>query len=716
MDRAVSGHLRARRLGVVLVLVALGTVAADARAATAPTGIDVSHWQGQIGWVQVAGAAYDFAFAKATEGTTFTDATYPVNRSGAGAAGMRIGAYHFARPTGSSDAAVAASAIAQADAFVAFAQPRRGDLLPVLDLEKNGGLSATRLTAWTQAWLGEVFARLGVNPIIYASPSFWKTSAGDTPVFALAGNRLWIAHWTKAGLPTLPGAGWGGLGWTFWQWTDCSKVPGIVGCVDGDRLNGTNVAAATMPAYPGGPPVSSSPPSIVGTPQAGKLLAAIPGGWGGGKPVSFAYQWQSCDAAGAGCTPITGAAKQSYTPKAADVGHALVVSITAQAAGGTAVAISPPTLAVASSGTAGATAPKATTLPAIQGTAQTGQTLSALTGTWTGSPTGFSYQWRRCTATGAACTAIASAAATSYTLTPDDIGAMLLVVVTATGKGGSASASTAPTPVVVPAPLPTPTIGLAVAQPGQAGAVTNADRAVTATWQPGAVPAQATVGLGASASRLALPRTAFVLRVSAAVPLAWPIDLQYADAPADVVPGFLAGKGTWQPVAQLPSSTLPTGQMLGAYRDNAGALHVLTRMPGRLALFAPGKWGDPRYVSGGRPRLTLVTGLVRAKRAGGAVLLQGRITLDSQAHLSVSLVARGGGKALLVRQGSRLGGWLEGGPTRILKTLQLRPGALPLRVRVAPRQLDKGRYELQITVVDPYRRRAKLVVPLSPPR
>ncbi len=228
-------------LRIVLALLAVLVPAQAAGAQTAPVGIDVSHWQGEIGWLQVGAAGYDFAFAKATEGTTYTDPTYGTNRTGAGAAGMKFGAYHFARPTAGSDAAAVASGIAQADAFIAYGQPRRGDLLPVLDLEKNGGLTVTRLVLWTKAYLDQVYARTGVRPLIYASPSFWKTSLGDTPVFAQAGNRLWIAHWTSASLPLLPAGSWGGQGWTFWQYTDCSKVPGISGCVDGDRLNGVDV-------------------------------------------------------------------------------------------------------------------------------------------------------------------------------------------------------------------------------------------------------------------------------------------------------------------------------------------------------------------------------------------------------------------------------------------------------------------------------------------
>src|SRR3954468_69457 len=106
--------MRGVALAVVVAALALVPVAG---AQTAPLGIDVSHWQGQIGWLQVGAAGYDFAFAKATEGTTYTDPTYGTNRAGAGAAGIKFGAYHFARPAAGSDAAAVASGIAQADAL-----------------------------------------------------------------------------------------------------------------------------------------------------------------------------------------------------------------------------------------------------------------------------------------------------------------------------------------------------------------------------------------------------------------------------------------------------------------------------------------------------------------------------------------------------------------------------------------------------------------------
>ena len=110
-------------LAAALVAVALPGGAA---AATRAKGIDVSHWNGVIDWIRVAGSGYRFVFGKATEGFTLIDPTYSVNRAGTEGFGLRFGAYHFARPSGGSDAAAIASAVAQADHFVDVAQPQSG--------------------------------------------------------------------------------------------------------------------------------------------------------------------------------------------------------------------------------------------------------------------------------------------------------------------------------------------------------------------------------------------------------------------------------------------------------------------------------------------------------------------------------------------------------------------------------------------------------------
>src|SRR5919109_1451709 len=145
-----SSSVGARRLIALAALVLVAT------GATYAQGVDVSNWQGSIDWLQVSSSGYTFAFAKATENTNFTDVTFALNRTGTNGVGLRLGAYHFARPSGTSDAQIVSSAIAQADHFVDVAQPHGGDLPPALDMEANGGVKPPGLVKWTQAWLDEV--------------------------------------------------------------------------------------------------------------------------------------------------------------------------------------------------------------------------------------------------------------------------------------------------------------------------------------------------------------------------------------------------------------------------------------------------------------------------------------------------------------------------------------------------------------------------------
>jgi GH25 family lysozyme M1 (1,4-beta-N-acetylmuramidase) len=679
------GSLAGRLLAaVVFASVVTSAGAAAASGATYAKGVDVSHWNGPIDWLSVASASYRFAYAKATEGKTIADVTYPLNRTAKGL-GLRFGAYHFARPGGSGDAGIAANAIAQADYFVNVAQPQAGELPPVLDLETKGGLSPPALEAWTSAWLDEVVARTGVAALVYTSPSFWKNALAETQSVASAGHPLWVAHWTTGGAPLVPASDWAGQSWTFWQWTDCVTVPGFAHCSDGDRYHGPDPSAVVIPAYPAGPPAGSSPPTIVGVAQTGKTLAGLPGTWAGGKPLTFVYQWQRCDAAGGSCAPIVGATAETYLPVADDVGHALVLAVTAQAAGGSATSASPPTVAVIAGG-ATATRPAATAAPTVTGTPVAGQSLSSSVGAWIGAPSSFAYQWRRCDATGGQCVAIVGAMATTYTLTPDDIGATVSLVVTATGKGGSTSAPAAVTAVVAAAPVPPAVPGSTVAQPGLAGAVSSPDGAATVTWQPGAVPAGSTVSLAASGKGLLLGVTPAVAQ------LQWPVDLAYAAAPAGDVVGYSIDGRVWLAAPRLQTPALPLGQVAGTYADAAGLAHVLLRAPLRVALFQPGLWGDPSLVAAGLPAPRLVTALQVRRQSDGSLLLTSRVRLPSQAHLWISVQ----------------------GPAR--QSLVLKPGTVPLRVRVSGRRLRRGAVaHLRIAARDPWGRRAALVVTFRAP-
>ncbi|HLY86205.1 MAG TPA: hypothetical protein VKO84_06825 [Gaiellaceae bacterium] len=120
-------------------------------------------------------------------------------------------------------------------------------------------------------------------------------------------------------------------------------------------------------------------------------------------------------------------------------------------------------------GRAAGSGPVATAGPTISGTAQEGQALSTSNGSWTGSPTSYTYAWSRCDASGGSCVAIGGAAAATYTAVTADVGHTLRVTVTAQNTGGSGTATsassavvsdnTAPTPATAPSISGTPSVG-----------------------------------------------------------------------------------------------------------------------------------------------------------------------------------------------------------------------------------------------------------------
>jgi hypothetical protein len=124
--------------------------------------------------------------------------------------------------------------------------------------------------------------------------------------------------------------------------------------------------------------------------------------------------------------------------------------------------------------------PRLSAPPAIAGTPTAGQTLSASGGTWTNGPVSLAYQWQRCDMSGANCVAIAGAAAATYVLLDDDVGATVRVQVTATGPVGSATAVTTPTGVV--AALAGPPVNVVL--PTISGTATQGQAltATTGTW------------------------------------------------------------------------------------------------------------------------------------------------------------------------------------------------------------------------------------------
>ena len=126
-----------------------------------------------------------------------------------------------------------------------------------------------------------------------------------------------------------------------------------------------------------------------------------------------------------------------------------------------------------------AAAPSNQSPPSISGAAVVGETLTASTGSWTGTPTiTFTYAWQRCNGAGASCTPI-GASGNTYVVGGADEGNTLRVEVTGTNGEGSAIAVSAATAVVTQ-----PTAPVNTAEPVVSGSPVEGSSVstTTGTW------------------------------------------------------------------------------------------------------------------------------------------------------------------------------------------------------------------------------------------
>ena len=125
------------------------------------------------------------------------------------------------------------------------------------------------------------------------------------------------------------------------------------------------------------PPANAAAPTVTGTARDGQTLTLATGTWSGTAPILFSRQWERCNGV---CQDIANATGATYALTPADVGSTIVARVTASNGGGSASAESAPTSTVV------ADPPSSASAPSISGTPRDGQTLTASSGTWNGTP------------------------------------------------------------------------------------------------------------------------------------------------------------------------------------------------------------------------------------------------------------------------------------------------------------------------------------------
>lgn len=190
-------------------------------------GVDVSAYQGDIDWDVLSAQGIDFAYIKATEGSSFVDPCFAQNQQRAAETPLRTGAYHFFSFESSGDT--------QADNFIAQVPKWEGMLPPAVDVEFYGAFRQAPLpTEQVQAQLDIMLTRLeqhyGVRPILYATQSAYTRYLADYD-----GYDIWIRNvFTRPQL--------GARRWAFWQYTDHARLQGYDGeerFIDMNVFNGS---------------------------------------------------------------------------------------------------------------------------------------------------------------------------------------------------------------------------------------------------------------------------------------------------------------------------------------------------------------------------------------------------------------------------------------------------------------------------------------------
>ena len=191
-------------------------------------------------------------------------------------------------------------------------------------------------------------------------------------------------------------------------------------------------------------PANTGVSTISGTARTAATLTSSTGTWSG-TPTSYTYQWKRSATSGGVYSDIVSATSSSYVVTESDVGYYFKVAVVAtNGVGSSSPVLSDPTTIVVD------IAPTNTAIPVISGTARTGETLTNSRGSWTSSPTSYTYQWKRATTSGGVYSDIVSATNRTYDVTDADIDKFIKVSVIATNSIGASSAVlSAATSVVV---------------------------------------------------------------------------------------------------------------------------------------------------------------------------------------------------------------------------------------------------------------------------
>lgn len=207
-------------------------------------GIDVSQWQGNIDFEQVASSGIRAVYIRSSMGSSYVDPYFEQNYQRAKEAGLQTGFYHYVT------ARTVSQARYQAQFFVNTVKNKEFECRLAMDFEDLIDLSEEEANQIGLAFIQAVEEFSGKEAVIYSDVSNAQTVFGGE----LTGYPLWVAEYGS----TLSSVETNWLSWAGWQYTDQGQIPGISGVVDRSFFTDAMFLKESGQVQPAAEPTASS--------------------------------------------------------------------------------------------------------------------------------------------------------------------------------------------------------------------------------------------------------------------------------------------------------------------------------------------------------------------------------------------------------------------------------------------------------------------------
>ena len=185
-------------------------------------GIDVSGYQGNIDYSEVAQAGIEIVYMKSSEGSNYVDSHFERNYTEAKRNGLKVGVYHFLTARSIAQAEI------QAQFFVSLISGKNIDCKLAMDFESFGNLNKQQINEIAIAFINKV-KELSKKDLVVYSNAYDATYIFEGEVTEYP---LWVAQYGV----NEPQDNGNWPSWVGWQYADDGEVNGINARVDMDRF------------------------------------------------------------------------------------------------------------------------------------------------------------------------------------------------------------------------------------------------------------------------------------------------------------------------------------------------------------------------------------------------------------------------------------------------------------------------------------------------